>query len=245
MIFSGIKSILVLKLRNIGDVLLAVPVFRALRQTFPGARVSALVNSGTEAVLQGNPLIDDIIVFDRGIKSLPPVTRHLKELSFLGAISKKGFDMTVDLTGGDRAALASFVSGAKVRIGLRSGEGFIGKKLFYTHLAMPDIKKHTVLYNLEIVRRFGICTDDLSLDFHTSEQDRVFIYKVLEDHKIGSGAVIVHVHPTSRWLFKCWNDEYMAEVIKWLLDRDVTVAVTAPADKGEMEKAGAHYSAGR
>jgi len=238
MIFSGIKSILVLKLRNIGDVLLTVPVFRALRQTFPGARVSALVNSGTEAVLQGNPLIDDIIVFDREVKSLPPVTRHLKELSFLGAISKKGFDMTVDLTGGDRAALASFASGAKVRIGLRSGKGFIGKKLFYTHLAMPDIKKHTVLYNLEIVRRFGICTDDLSLDFYTSEQDRVFINKVLEDHKIGSGAVITHVHPTSRWLFKCWNDEYMADVIKWLLDRDVTVAVTASADKGEMEKAG-------
>lgn len=238
MIFSGIKSILVLKLRHIGDVLLTVPVFRALKETFPDARVSALVNAGTEGVLQGNPLIDDILVFDRGVKSMPPVTRLLKELSFLRALSKKGFDMTIDLTGGDRGALASFTSGAKFRIGLRSGEGLIGKKLLYTHLSMPDVKKHTVLYNLEIVRQYGICTDDLSVDFYTSEQDRAFINNVLENHKVGSGAIIAHVHPTSRWLFKCWNDEYMADIVKWLLDRDVTVAVTAAPDRREIEKVG-------
>ena len=238
MIFSGIRSVLVLKLRHIGDVLLTVPVFRALKATFPEARVSALVNAGTEDVLKGNPLVDEIIVLDRGIKSLPPIARLFKELSFLRSISKKGFDMTVDLTGGDRAALASFASGAKYRIGLISGEGFRGKKLLYTHLAKPDGKRHTVIQNLEIVGRFGIGTDDLSVDFYVSDEDRVFVKKVLAEHKVDRGAIIVHVHPTSRWLFKCWNDEYMAAVLKWLLDRDVVVAVTASPDTREMEKTG-------
>ncbi|MBF0557738.1 MAG: putative lipopolysaccharide heptosyltransferase III [Nitrospirae bacterium] len=238
MIFSGIKSVLVLKLRHIGDVLLTVPVFRALKETFPDARVSALVNAGTEAVLQGNPLINDIIVLDRGVKSLPPATRLLKEWSFLRALSKRAFDMTVDLTGGDRAAVASFATGAKVRIGLNSGEGLMGKRLLYTHLSSPDVHKHTVFYNLEIVRPFGISTDDHSIDFYTSEEDRVFIDKVLEEHKVGAGAMIVHVHPTSRWLFKCWNDNYMADVIRWLLEKDMFVAVTASPDSREIEKAG-------
>ena len=50
-------------------------------------------------------------------------------------------------------------------------------------------------------------------------------------------AKVVHVHPTSRWLFKCWRDEYMAAVINWLTDRGITVIVTSAPDKREMEKA--------
>ena len=48
---------------------------------------------------------------------------------------------------------------------------------------------------------------------------------------------IVHVHPTSRWLFKCWQDEYMAEIIGWLIDKGVKVVVTSAPDSKEMEKA--------
>ncbi len=46
--FNGIKKILVIKLRHIGDVLLTAPVFRALRENFPDAHIATLVNSGTE-----------------------------------------------------------------------------------------------------------------------------------------------------------------------------------------------------
>ena len=126
--FSNIDSILVIKLRHIGDVLLTVPVFRALKETFPGVRISALVNTGTEEVLKGNPLVDEIIVVDRKIKLLSPGSRLSKELCFLRAISKKKFDMTVDLTGGDRAAVLSFASGARYRIGPKFKKGFLGEK---------------------------------------------------------------------------------------------------------------------
>src|SRR4030042_5786088 len=109
--FINVKKILVIKLRHIGDVLLTVPVFRALRENFPDAYIAALVNSGTEDVLSGNPLIDEIIIFDRNIKKMNPLQKYTKELSFLKRIRIKRFDMVVDLTSGDRAALISFASG--------------------------------------------------------------------------------------------------------------------------------------
>src|SRR5271169_3755568 len=215
--FSGVERILVIKLRNIGDVLLTVPVFRALREKFPNARISALVNSGTEGVLVGNPLIDDIIVFDRQTKEMPVMRKYIREYSFLKMLRTKGFDLTVDLTGGDRAAIISRMTGARYRLGWKFKKGFIGKRFCYTYLSLPDAGKHMVLQNLAVVQQVGIGAKNLSVDFYDSDEDKAFIKKILKEHGISETANMVHIHPTSRWLFKCWKDEYMAEVIRWLV----------------------------
>ncbi len=235
--FSGIKKILVIKLRHIGDVLMSVPVFRALRENFPEAHIAALVNSGTEEVLEASPFINEIIAFDRSIKKMNFPQKYIKEISFLKMMRRKGFDMAVDLTGGDRAAIISFISGAAYRLGHDIREGFLGKRYLYTHLAGKNDNQHIVLQNLDIVRQFGIKIDNLSVDISIPEDARMFANRILEKNSTDKNTPVVHVHPTSRWLFKCWRDEYMAEVINWLTDRGITVIVTSAPDKREMEKA--------
>ncbi len=236
--FEGIHKILVIKLRHIGDVLLTVPVFRALRETFPAARITALVNSGTEDVLRGNPLIDEVLSLDRGMKRLPALKRFGRERAFLKMIRGQGYDMTIDLTGGDRPAILSFISGARHRLGWKPKKGFFGKRYLYTHLSDPKGTGHMVLQNLDVVRPFGITTDNLSVDFPVSRDDSLWIQGILRDRNIPADVPLVHVHPTSRWLFKCWQDEHMAEVIAWFLKNDMAVIVTSSPERREMEKAG-------
>src|SRR5208283_322804 len=233
--FHNVNRILVIKLRHIGDVLMTVPVFRALKQTFPSACTTALVNAGTEEVLKGNAYIDEILVFDRAIKRLPALPRYKREADFLAQVRKDRFEMTVDLTGGDRAALLSYLSGARYRTGWESKKGFIGKKHLYTHLSRPDGSKQIVLQNMDAVRPFGIDTEDLSIDFYIPDEDRIYIRKILGTEAQKNGP-LVHVHPTSRWLFKCWDDRSMAEIIRWLLDRGMRVAVTSSPMQNEIEK---------
>ena len=245
--FHRAKRILVIKLRHIGDVLLTVPVLRALREHFFDAHISVLVNSGTEQVLAGVPFINEIILFDRNIKNLSLMKRYTREISFLKSIRKKSFDMTIDLTGGDRAAIVSLTTGAEYRLGWKPKTGFVGKKHVYTHFCEPGGKKHMVLQNLDIINQFGIKTENLSVDFYIPEAARTFIKRIFEDNnipvnpplsKVGQrGVKVMHVHPTSRWLFKCWRDEYMAEVITWLLEQDIKVLVTSSPDKKELDKA--------
>lgn len=237
MIFEGIKKILVIKLRHIGDVLLTVPVFRALRETFPDARIYALVNSGTEEVLSGNPLIDKILVFNRTIKKMKPFQKYLMELSFLRKIRKEDFDLTIDLTSGDRAAIESFISGAKYRIAYKPGKGFWGKRHLYTHLAKNIKGQHTVFKNLNAVRQFGINTDNLTVDFFIPEDARIFVKKIFYENEISANDRIIHVHPTSRWFFKCWKDEYFAEVIRWIVSKGIKVVITSSPASKEIEKA--------
>lgn len=235
--FKNIKKILVIKLRHIGDVLLSAPVFRALKQSFPDAHISALVNSGTEAVLAGNPFIDNIIVFDREIKKMNLLKRYGKEFGFLKNLRADGFDITVDLTGGDRAAIISFISGAEYRLGWRPDKGFAGKKHLYTHLSEPDGSRHMVLQNLDVAGRSGIKTTDHTVDFNIPEADRQYIRQKLVQYNINAKDTVLHIHPTSRWLFKCWKDEYMAEVIQWLLVQGVNVILTSSPDERELAKA--------
>jgi heptosyltransferase III len=238
MIFRDVRKILVIKLRRIGDVLLTVPVFRALHETFPEAHISALVNSGTEDVLTGNPLIHEILVFDRGIKTKNPLQRYVQELTLLQRIRAKGFDMTIHLTEGDRGAIVSLFSGAKYRLAQYPGRrGLSGKRYFFTHVSDRLLGFHTVLKNLHVVRRLGIDTDNDTIDFFIPGEARMFARKILSDTHISENDQIVHVHPTSQCLYKCWKDEYMAEVMHWLVRRGVSVVITASPDKREMEKA--------
>ena len=236
--FKNVKKILVIKLRHIGDVLLTVPAIRALKETFPDSSISVLVNSDTKNVLEDNPLIDNLIVFDRNIKNLKPFKRYMKEISFFKQIKSKKFDMTVDLTSGDRAAIISLISGARYRIARDPcGAGFLGKKHIYTHLAQKDVGKHMALQNLGVVRQFNIDTKNLSVDFFIPQEVEIQTKEVLRQKNIKNNDNIIHVHPTSRWLFKCWKDEYMAEVISWLIGKGFKVVVTSAPDDKELKKA--------
>jgi len=236
--FLEVNKILVIKLRQIGDVLLSVPVFRALREKFPQAHIAALVNSGTEEVLSGNTLIDEVIVFNRNIKKMNPLQKCLQEFFFIRNIRKQGFALTVDLTSGDRAAIISFLSGARYRLAHDPGRfGFWGKNHLYTHVAPKDGNQHIVLQNLDLVRQFDINTNNLTVDYYIPEEARLFVIKLFEDNKIREKDTVVHVHPTSRWLFKCWKDESMAAVISWLMEQGVKVIVTSAPDQKEIDRA--------
>ncbi|HEY6083811.1 MAG TPA: hypothetical protein VIU63_00355, partial [Nitrospira sp.] len=60
------EKILVIKLRYLGDVLLATPALQALKAAYPVARLTVVVNPGTESILANNPHIDEILPLNRG-----------------------------------------------------------------------------------------------------------------------------------------------------------------------------------
>src|SRR5471032_1398311 len=88
---QNIRRLAVFKMRNIGDVLMITPVLRALRETFPGARITAVVNSGTEAMLANNPHIDEVLVYQRDGGGRGPLGRLAYELGFVRELRKRRF----------------------------------------------------------------------------------------------------------------------------------------------------------
>ncbi|MBI5788223.1 MAG: putative lipopolysaccharide heptosyltransferase III [Candidatus Schekmanbacteria bacterium] len=233
------KKILVIKLRKIGDVLLCVPAVRALKEHWPDCSVSALVNKGTEEMLSGNPWLDEVLIFDRAVKKKYFLSSLAAQWDLIRQIRQKHFDIIVDLTSGDRPAIIAALSGAKYRIGHDPrGKGFFGKKFLYTQLVPFNGKeKHIVESNLDVVRLLGIDPKDKSVSINISSADQTQADKWLAGAGFPPDKKIIHFHPTSDWLFKCWTDEAAAQLLDYLqLERGYKVVVTSSPAAKEIDK---------
>jgi len=241
---SKVQKILVIKFKHIGDVLLMVPTVRALRERFPKAYIACLVNKGTEEMLTGNPLIDEILTLDRSIKKLPRVRKIIESLKWAKSIRNKRFDLVVDLGEGDRGAVISFVSGAKIRASFDvprekiafknlfpklkyllfhwhfKGKGTLGRRFLFTHLAKPKgIREHTIEHDLNVVRNLGIDTENKELEIFVSDEDRKHIESLLKEKGVEKKEILTIIHPVSRWREKEWGDEGFARACDYLVTK--------------------------
>ena len=231
-VLDGVKKILVVKLRHLGDVLLTGPVFTALKQALPQAEVDAYIYKEALPMLEGHPGIDRLIGYDRNWKKRSFFARIGKEAGLLMDIRKRGYDLVVNLTEGDRGVMAALASKAKIRAGFRPKGNWQQKAL--THIAKdcPSLR-HTVERNLDVLRRIGIFPPldprDLFLHIPEAARERAKV--------ISGGSPFVLIHPTSRWRFKCWTVSKMRELAKKLLEEGRRVILTAGPDPIEKEMA--------
>lgn len=234
-----VRRILAIKLKKIGDLVLTVPALRAIRETYPESHLAVLVNSGTESVLEGLDWIDEILVFDRRSKQGSLWKRTARQIAFMREIRRRRFDVVIQLTKGDRGAIAALLSGAPYRVGVDpEGRGFPGKRFLFTRLApAPHWMDHAVEYNLSIVRELGMDTANRSLEIVFSSEDAAALDRLLAEAGTNSQAPLVHIHPACSWLFNCWTVDGMARIIDHLQgERGCTVVITCGPAKREKDR---------
>jgi len=231
-VLSDIDRVLIIKLRHIGDVLLSSATFKALKDARPGIRTAALVPAGTEDMLTLNPSVDEVITFRKG-------QGLANELRLIRKLRQGRYDLAINMTEGDRGALLALFSGARYRIGFDPGSrGFFGKKLLYTETVKQVYDgRHRAVIDMDVLGPLGIMPEEIAVELFTSASDDEYVSSLLMKNGMGAGTKIAVVHPTSRWLFKCWRDEAVAEVIDRLEASGLRVVVTSGPDEREMEKA--------
>jgi ADP-heptose:LPS heptosyltransferase len=139
------KSILVIQLKRIGDVILTTPALRALRKCHPDALIILLLDQDSAAIAPALGLVDEIWIF-----------RRRASLKLWYDLLRRGFDLCLDFTGNDRSAFVSFLSTAGRRIGFRFVAKRPGRSWVYTDLVQsPPRERHTVDHYLDLVRSVG------------------------------------------------------------------------------------------
>lgn len=222
-------NILVIKLRHIGDVLLATPVFRTLKQAYPKARLTALLNRGTEAVLAHHPDLHEILIAEKGAMGT--------QLRFLRELRRKRFDCVVDLTDGDRSAFMSLASGAGMRVGFNAEHRWRG--LLYTHVAkpLPD-ELHRIEYDMATVRALGLAGATSRPALYLSPDEESAAERILRESAGSDGASkkLIMIQPGARYPLKVWPGERFAELADRLA-RAMPCRILLGGDAREREAA--------
>lgn len=239
--FSAVRRVLVVKLRHHGDVLLASPVFTVLKNHLPQVEIDALVYRDTQEMLTLHPAIENVFTVDRQWKNDGLLKQMGAEVKLLQMLRARHYDLIIHLTEHPRGAWLSRLLGVRLNVaGDYPRRGRLWRSSF-THLyRLPHTPRHTVEVHLDALRRMGIYPnpDERGLVLIAGKEADDFIASLMTQQYLMSKGFI-HLHPASRWSFKCWTVEKYAEMINILQAAGEQIVITAAPDQKEMRMVGA------
>jgi lipopolysaccharide heptosyltransferase I len=142
------RSVLIVRLGALGDLVHALPAVAALRGAWPESRIDWLVDARYRALLDFVPTVNRVIVLGGPGTSLGGVVRSLR---------REHYDMAIDLQGLIKSAVLARLSGAREVVGfatplLRERAA----RLFYTTQADGEAGGHVIAKNVSLLRVLGV-----------------------------------------------------------------------------------------
>ena len=232
-----LRRALVVMLRHHGDVLLTSPVHSALKAAAPDCEIDALVYTDTAAMVEGHPAVSEIHCIDRGWRKLGFASRLSAELGMLRRLRARRYDLVVHLSESWRGAWIVRLTGARWSVApAMSGRGRRWARAF-THFYRKPLAggRHMVERNLDALRRLGVPVPPgpRALTLVPDAADEARVRAMLVQHALAPKSYI-HMHPTSRWMFKTWPAERVAGLIDALAETGLRVVLTAAPDAREL-----------
>jgi heptosyltransferase-3 len=227
---GSLRRVLVVKLRHHGDVLLSSPVFQVLRNRAPHAEIDALVYEDTRDMLSGHPAIAAIHGIDRGWKRQGIVDQARHESRLLATLRERRYQLLVHLTDHWRGAWLAQALRPRWSVAPERDNPLWRWSFTHRYKLPKATPRHTVETNLDALRRAGLYPEE-------SEKSLVMVPGAAAEARVEAllaqaGVAprsFVHVHPTSRWLFKTWTEAQSAELLRRLArDGHPIVATCAP-----------------
>lgn len=206
-----IKNILVFSFSFIGDATLSTAVIAPLRRHFPDAQISFLCGTRAFQLLEGDPGIDHVLVYDnRGNHA-----GWRGKCRLISSLCSKRFDLIINL----RDSLWSrFVGGVHWGMARRSSE------------------IHAVARYLEVLRRHGVDTVGARPQLQFTDQEIADRDKFLSENGIAPKRPIVGIHPGGNWRYKLWQPTNFARIADLLCDRwNAQIMLFAGPDESSLQ----------
>jgi len=222
------RSILVVRLGALGDLVHALPAVAALRTAWPDARIDWLVDGRYAALLAMVPIIDRTIVVG-GAAGAPT-------LSVLRSLRRQRYDVAIDLQGLLKSAAFARFSGARDTVGFATAqlrERAAG--LLYTTRVRGDDSGHVIRKNLSLVRAMGVAADDLTFPLAVPSTPKLAEVRAL--FGAGDAGAFAIINPGAGWPTKQWPADRYGAVAAHLGRRYGLPSLVAWGP-GELERAG-------
>jgi len=226
--WGAVRRVLVVRLRSIGDTVLATPSLYALRRFLPAARIDLLLEDWVAPLVEGSTEIDRIVPIER--KS------NASRLSVARLLRAEHYDVAYNLHGGSTAALLTWASGARQRVGYAS----------YRHARLQNhdaphpselwgqAQTHSAEQQLGLLGWTGVPVTDRPASRLpvTAEAAERVAHRLRRAGLGGESRHFALIHPAAAFDTKTWAAANFARVAERLGARGISsVAVVGPGER--------------
>ena len=201
------KNILVVKLSAIGDVIHALPVSYAVKETYPDVHLTWVVEPPAYPLLEGNPYIDELILFEKA--KFRSVRGFLRAIGpFRRCLRRRRYDASLDLQGLFKSAAIVYTAGARERVGtanMREGAHLVSRPVRGAHA-----RGHIVERYLDVARALGCAVREVRFPVAVSARDRMAAETLLAREGVPEGRAFVAFAIGANWPNKRWPVEHFA-----------------------------------
>lgn len=211
---DNFKNILIVRTDRIGDVVLTTPVIKTLRDHFPQARISILVQTQTAVLVEGNPFLNQVIREER-------MGEHQGFFGFWKLVSRlrrEKFDLALLYHTKKRTNSLCFFAGIPRRVGYRNNKfgWMLTDGIMDTR---PQGEKHESEYCLDVLRYLKIPVSQAEVFVPLHPDAERWAEDFIRSLKLAPGQRIVAVHPGASDPSKRWPESSFEEVIVHLQKR--------------------------
>ena len=232
--WNNVHRVLLIRLRSIGDTVLATPSLIALKQFVPDVQVDILLEDWVAPVLDGFNAVDNVVTVGKSAASRFAAARE---------IWRTGYDVVFNLHGGTTATFFAYATGARNRIGyshyqykflfdhvLTSSSDFWGRPVTHSaeqQLAMLGLAGVPV--DAGIKSRLAVTERAAgSLEEKFSERSQ---------QQLSEFGEFALMHPAAAFESKRWPSENFARTAEFLARSGLrTVAVASKSERGVLER---------
>ncbi|QJB58061.1 glycosyltransferase family 9 protein [Pseudodesulfovibrio sp. zrk46] len=220
------KRILVCQLRQIGDVLLATPSLRLLKEKYPDAIIDVLTEKKCLPVLENNPNINKVWPIDRKALKNP-----LKALLYYAKVGRQPYDLIVDFQQLPRCKWVVRFSKAPVKL---SFTPHWYNKYLYTHWAKPKIG-YAAMCKASVLAPLGIKWDRERPEIFLTDTEKKEADVFCTEHGI-TGPYIT-IDPSHRRETRRWPSRHYAGLMKLIREQHPDMEFVILYGPGEKELA--------
>jgi heptosyltransferase-2 len=236
---SSLKRLLIVMPSWVGDVVMATPLLRSLRQRFPHARITLLIKAPLRPLIDASPWHDRVLVMRRRRKGAKAASNRRRSLVGLAARLRAGrFDAAILLPNSIRSAVLTGMAGIPRRVGYdRDGRGFLlTDRLLPLRQGGKFVPVPLVDYYLAIARYLGGDDRNRQLELFTrpeldAEADALLRSAEIDAADRSRPIVMLNPGAATKGAAKLWPADRYGQLADQLIERHRAVVLVNGSPK--------------
>lgn len=227
-------KILIVKLSAIGDVIHTLPALNAIRDHYPDAHITWLIEEAASDLIIGHRALDRVIISKRKrwmkqIKGARRSTAFREMQRFFRELRDTHYDIIIDFQSLLKSGVMVWLARGNRKIGFDKGMQHQEHSYLFLNERVPpvDMEVHALTRGLMLIETIGAKSEMVAYDIPVSSEDRSQVKSLLETHGIDGTRPLVAINPVALWETKLWfNDRFAALADRLVKESGVDVVFT-------------------